>query len=447
MTATARFLILLAVLGVCAGGLGLLRCEGTPPEVAIEGPIFLGKQAREIAFTARDPGSGLRHVEVILETAEGARTVLETRAESGWLLGTAGDDAGESSFLLSAQGLRDGDGTLRIRATDWSWAGTFAGNTAEAAVPVTIDTRPPRIQVESGLTYVKRAGSAAVTYRLDAPAVRDGVQVGETFFQGFPTGADDPERRIAVFAVPRDFEGTPEIRVTATDLAGNVASRAFAADFQDRSFEQVPVRLPERFFEQKVPELAETLGIDPSDVTAAFQTINEKVRAENEARIHEITRGASEPRHFVGGFLQMRNSQVTSRFAEARSYRWNGSEISRATHYGYDLAATARAPVGATNTGRVLFADDLGIYGQCVILDHGLGVTSLYGHLSRIDVEVGDVVEKGQPVGTSGATGLAGGDHLHFAILVGGVYVDPLEWWDASWVDKRIEARILGAAP
>jgi murein DD-endopeptidase MepM/ murein hydrolase activator NlpD len=209
----------------------------------------------------------------------------------------------------------------------------------------------------------------------------------------------------------------------------------------------VPVRLPQRFFEQKVPELAADLGIEATDVTTAFRTINEKVRAENEARIAEITSGAREPRHFVGGFLQMRNSEVTSRFAEQRSYRWEGREVSRAVHYGYDLASTARAPVGATNAGRVIFADDLGIYGKCVIVDHGLGVTSLYGHLSRIDVAPGDVVEKGDVLGTSGATGLAGGDHLHFAILVGGVYVDPLEWWDASWVRKRVESRILGSAP
>lgn len=460
MTVTARLLMIVALVGAATAALALFRCEGEPPEVALEGPIWIGKEPREIAFVARDADSGLRHVEVVLETAESARTLLETRAESGWLLGTAGADAPEWRLELSAQGLADGEGTLTVRATDWSWAGWLEGNTTEVSVPVMIDTRPPRIGVESGLTYVQRAGAAAVTYRLDGPTALDGVRVGDRFFLGFPiadargepAGADiadgaDDGRRIAVFAVPRNAPADPEIRVIATDLAGNTASRSWATRFQDREFPLVPIRLPESFFQEKVPELAAELGIDQPTLVATFKTINEEVRAANEETIERVTRTAHEPRHFTGAFVQMRNSLVTSRFAEERSYRLDGEEISRAIHYGYDLAATAHAPVEASNTGRVVFAEPLGIYGNCVILDHGLGVTSLYGHLSEIDVAVGDLVERGEPVGRSGATGLAGGDHLHFAILVGGVYVDPLEWWDESWIEKRVEARVLGANP
>jgi len=446
LTVTARLLTLLALLAAGAAGLVFFRCEGQPPEVVLEGPIWLGREARDITFSARDPGSGLRHLEVILETAAGARTLLDTRAETGWLLGTAVSDQPSWTVQLSSQGLPDGDGTLRVRATDWSWVGPFAGNTTEASVPVRIDTKPPRIRVESGLTYVKRAGAAAVSYRLDGPAALDGVRVDDHLFRGFPV-SEASDRRIAVFAVPRDAPSTPKIRVVATDLADNAASRAWATQFQDRSFAEVAVRLPERFFSEKVPELAAELGIEAPDIVASFRAINEGVRASNEAKIAEITRNASEPRHFVGAFLQMRNSKVTSRFAEERSYRYGGHEISRAIHYGYDLAATSHAPVEASNAGRVLFAEKLGIYGNCVILDHGLGVTSLYGHLSEIDVTVGDLVERGQTLGHSGSTGLAGGDHLHFAILVGGVYVDPLEWWDARWVHDRVEARALGSSP
>jgi murein DD-endopeptidase MepM/ murein hydrolase activator NlpD len=383
---------------------------------------------------------------VVLETAEGTRTLAETRGQGGWLLGTAGRDDPDWTVTLSSQGLADGEGTLTVRATDWSWAGFFEGNTAEAAVPVLIDTRPPRLSIESGLTYVQRAGAAAVAYRLDGPAALDGVRVGERFFRGFPA-SESGDRRIAVFAVPRDASEDPKIQVVATDLAGNAASRGWATRLQERSFDEVPVRLPERFFEEKVPELAAHLGIREPDVVSTFRVINERVRADNEATIAEITRDADEPRHFTGAFLQMRNSKVTSEFAEQRSYRYDGEEVSRAVHYGYDLASTSHAPVEASNAGRVAFADDLGIYGNCVILDHGLGVTSLYGHLSEIDVAVGDVVERGQVIGRSGATGLAGGDHLHFAILVGGVYVDPLEWWDAKWVRERVETRALGAGP
>ena len=95
----------------------------------------------------------------------------------------------------------------------------------------------------------------------------------------------------------------------------------------------------------------------------------------------------------------------------------------------------------------MIFQDPLGIYGNCVIVDHGLGVTSLYAHLSRIDVREGDLLEKDQRLGLSGATGLAGGDHLHFAVMVGSTYVDPKEWWDPKWVREHIEARLATQAP
>jgi murein DD-endopeptidase MepM/ murein hydrolase activator NlpD len=135
----------------------------------------------------------------------------------------------------------------------------------------------------------------------------------------------------------------------------------------------------------------------------------------------------------------MPSSKVMSRFAEQRHYFSDGREISQATHYGFDLASRAGAPIPAANAGRVVFAGDLGIYGNCVLVDHGLGIVSLYGHLSRLDVQEGDPVERGQSLGDSGATGLAGGDHLHFAILVGETYVDPLGWWDPRWVKSHVE--------
>ncbi len=136
---------------------------------------------------------------------------------------------------------------------------------------------------------------------------------------------------------------------------------------------------------------------------------------------------------------------MTSKFAERRTYFADGRQVSEATHYGFDLASTAAARVTVSNHGRVIFAEDLGIYGGCVLIDHGMGLTTLYAHLSRIDVSTGDRVKQGQTLGLTGATGLAGGDHLHFAILVGETYVDPLEWWDPKWVREHITARL--AAP
>jgi len=149
-------------------------------------------------------------------------------------------------------------------------------------------------------------------------------------------------------------------------------------------------------------------------------------------------------------FAQMMNSQVESRFADRRTYYFGEQEIDKQVHLGFDLATVQQAPVHAANAGKVVFADFLGIYGNCVILDHGLGVQSLYAHLSTIGVKNGDPVTKGQELGRTGSTGLAGGDHLHFTMLLQGTPVNPVEWWDPHWLQDRVNRKITeagGTAP
>jgi murein DD-endopeptidase MepM/ murein hydrolase activator NlpD len=210
----------------------------------------------------------------------------------------------------------------------------------------------------------------------------------------------------------------------------------------ERAFEERDLPLSRRFLEQRAVPLANANGFESAGPTQAFRDVNETLRERNELHIRELLAGEQAPRRFSGRFEQMRGSSVTSRFAERRRYLLDGIEISKATHYGFDLASTAGAKVTAANAGIVVLAEDLGIYGSCVIVDHGLGVRSLYGHLSSISVATGEEVAKGDQLGRSGMTGLAGGDHLHFAILVGGVYVDPLEWWDEKWVQSHVEVRL-----
>jgi murein DD-endopeptidase MepM/ murein hydrolase activator NlpD len=144
-------------------------------------------------------------------------------------------------------------------------------------------------------------------------------------------------------------------------------------------------------------------------------------------------------------FYKFANTKAESAFADQRTYRYQGREVDHQTHLGFDLASFANSPVHAANRGKVLYAADLGIYGNCIIIDHGLGVQSLYAHLSSFEVPVGAIVDKGQELGKSGQTGMAGGDHLHFTMLVNGQMVNPVEWWDPHWIDDRVK-RKLGEA-
>jgi murein DD-endopeptidase MepM/ murein hydrolase activator NlpD len=135
----------------------------------------------------------------------------------------------------------------------------------------------------------------------------------------------------------------------------------------------------------------------------------------------------------------MARSSRRSSFADDRSYYYKGKKIDEEYHLGVDLASVRHAQVEAANRGRVVFTGYLGLYGNAVIVDHGQGVFTLYGHLSQIKVKPGDLVEHDGLLGLSGATGMAGGDHLHFSILVNGIFVDPVEWWDAHWLQVNIE--------
>ena len=443
-------------LSVVAGLLFLLvfpRLEGTPPEISTASELAVGVPGRDLTIELHDSGSGLRSVELRLLHPAGTRKILERQFPGGWFrTGIQHPEPVELRLDPRELGVPDGSATLVISARDWSLRHGFQGNRAEVLIPLTVDTRAPRIEVVAGITYVYRGGSAAAVYRVSEAVERDGVEIGEHFFAGYPLGhresaQADAEKRIALFGVPIDAPTDVQVTVVAVDLAGNESSARFPIRLLERQFSKSSVSLPTRFLDLVVPALARDHGVDATDPVAAFQQINTELRRQNEERIRELSQNSDPEPRWRGAFEQLKNSTVTSRFAEQRTYTVAGQTVSRARHYGFDLASTARAPVTAANNGIVRFAGDLGIYGQSVLLDHGIGLTTLYGHLSSLAVSAGDEVEKGGVLGRSGATGLAGGDHLHFAILVGDTYVDPLEWWDPEWVRSHVEVRMQPDTP
>jgi murein DD-endopeptidase MepM/ murein hydrolase activator NlpD len=459
VTGRAWGVVVLILLLAVAGGASWLRCEGAAP--TIEGPeaLLIGRDGISLVLRVSDPDSGVREVEIRLHHEKGEQVLLgKAYAGNPFTGGIAKPDADPIEIRIDPEslGMGDGEAILAVAATDWSWAEFFAGNRRVLEIPIRVDLEPPRVWVESGLTYVHRGGAAAVVYSIDEPTSRDGVEVGDSFFSGYPFPVEEPgqsqetpygRRRVAIFAVPRDAPANAAIRAVGVDEAGNRTAVSWPTRIQEREFPEVRINLGGTFLSSRVPELGSSLGVEGSDPISIFQRINSETRAANELRIREVVAASSPKRYWRGAFQQLRNSAVTSLFAEHRSYFAGGEKVSEAIHYGYDLASTAGASVTAANAGRVIFTDTLGIYGNCVIVDHGLGVSSLYAHLSRIDVREGDLLEKDQRLGRSGASGLAGGDHLHFAVLVNGTYADPKEWWDPKWVHEHIEARLTAQAP
>lgn len=452
MTGSGLRIFLLVALFVGAVSVGWVRCEGTPPTVEAPDRLVVGKPGRSVSLVVSDAGAGPKSIAAVLVHAKGEEPLGEHALGAGRWLPFRAPATGTAEFSLDpkALGLADGEATLRVSARDHSFRNWLAGNETLLEIPVVIDSRAPRVSLAPGITYARRGGAAALAYRVSETTERDGVELGERFFPGIRIGVVDPAEqhapgwRIALFPLPIDQPGAAPV-VIAEDLAGNRAQSTPQVRIEERRVPDATLVLPPSFLENKVAELADAVGVNADDRLKAFQEINTRIRAENEQRIREATRDSAPVPLWEGAFEQMANSKVTSPFAEKRSYLVDGEKVSESTHYGYDLASLAGSPITASNAGRVVYADELGIYGQCVILDHGLGLFSLYGHLSSIDVAVGDNLEKGQPLGNSGQTGLAGGDHLHFAMLLQGYYVDPVEWWDAKWLRDRIDPKLAAA--
>jgi murein DD-endopeptidase MepM/ murein hydrolase activator NlpD len=437
---------ILFVAGCVALGIyAVPRFESTPPEFDTESELTIGMNGRTLEVGLADFGSGLRSFQARLVHGGGGQVLHEADFAGSLLAGGAATGPETIEIELDPAELRLGDGraTLILTARDWSWRETGRGNRSEVSIKLTIDTVPPKINPSSGLIYIYRGGAGVATYRVGEITERDGVRVGDRFYLGYPVpGSDEAQgHRIAFFAVPVHSSDDPSVEIEAVDAAGNEGKVRLRARVFERQFPEERLNLSERFFERVIPPLAEKMGVEAETPVAAFQYINSEIRNQNEEQIREYIGNSASERYWKGAFLQLPNSKVMSRFAEHRRYFRGEAEISEATHFGFDLASNANADIIAANRGRVIFAGDLGIYGNCILVDHGFGLTTLYAHLAVIEVAPDQMVEKGEAMGSSGTTGLAGGDHLHFAFMVGGTYVDPLEWWDGRWIKSHVDVR------
>jgi murein DD-endopeptidase MepM/ murein hydrolase activator NlpD len=319
---------------------------------------------------------------------------------------------------------------------------------------LTVRLDPPRVSVLSLHHYINLGGAEFVVLRATPPDVQAGVRVGDAEYQAYPgtaVGLADPAVRVAFFALRHDQDVNATISAFARDEAGNQASTPVEHRPFPKAFVRSKIPIDQRFLDRVVPAIAsETpdLKLDtssPDGLLQGFLAINGGLRQKNADTIRALAAKTAPQMLWREAFAQMGNTQVESRFADQRTYFFNDKEIDRQVHLGFDLASIQHAPVHASNTGVVIFANFLGIYGNCVIVDHGLGVQSLYAHLSLISVKEGDKVEKGAELGRTGVTGLAGGDHLHFTMLLQGTPVNPVEWWDGHWMQDRVIRKVREA--
>lgn len=428
---TFSILLAVALAAVLVAG-GVLYFKDTVPPTLILNPDggFVGMQT---TFTARaeDP-SGLRSLSAIL-VRDGQRTILAVatpmRATSA-----------EVTFTLEqAKGLADGPLHIEIDAVDASMYRMNRGNAAHAEHILTLDRKKPRIDVASAQHNLNRGGCGAIAYTVNEETAETGVRVGERFFPGhkLPSGS-----YACLFACPWDMAAA-DFRPTieAEDRAGNRRVQTFAFHINDREFKHDTLNLPDSFLEAKMPQFEDEYP-NEANLLAVYLRVNRETRARDRAEIKALGADTASEPLWSGTFLRLPNAANRAGFADHRTYRYKGEAVDEQTHLGIDLASVQNAEVPAANAGRVVRTGFNGIYGENVVIDHGLGLMTLYAHLSQIGVEVGDEVARGQIIGRTGATGLAGGDHLHYGVYVNGLAVNPLEWWDAHWIKNNVKDRL-----
>jgi hypothetical protein len=353
----------------------------------------------------------------------------------------------------SQPALANGPATIRVTASRPVLYGyRTASSTATRDVQVRLD--PPRVSVVSLHQFINLGGAEFIVLRATPADVQAGVRVGDAEYPAYPgtaVGIADPAVRVAFFALRWDQDVNTTVSAFARDMAGNQATTPVEHKPFPKPFVKSKIPIDQRFLERVVPAIAaETPGVEVDTTSTegllkGFLAINGGLRQKNAETIRGLAAKSQPQMLWKDAFAPMGNTQVESRFADQRTYFFENKEIDRQVHLGFDLASVQHAPVHAANAGVVLFANFLGIYGNCVIIDHGLGVQSLYGHLSALGVKEGDKVEKGAEIGRTGITGLAGGDHLHFTMLLQGTPVNPVEWWDPHWMQDRVFRKIKEA--
>ena len=429
---------------------------GPPPEVEISfDQPGVGQRPMTVEIAAREAKRGLADVRV--EAVQGDQvTVLAERPNTSapaWAVWR--DRIREDRWQVvvgktEVPSLAAGELVVRVTAARArTWLRSGEPTVVERTVPVRFD--PPSVAVLSSPNRAAQGGSGFIVYRLDARALEggalDGVEAGVHFFPGSPLPGRDAAERLAFFAVPFDLDDSSRIRLVAIDPLGNRAATPFLDGFKPRPPSADTIRLSDGFFADVVPEiLSQTPDIEAqATLLDSYLLINGELRTRNGAVLAALAAESQGSILWEGAFRQLPGSQVTSSFADRRTYVYEGREVDHQDHLGYDLASVRRAPVPAANGGVIALARYLGIYGNTVVIDHGYGLMTLYSHLSSIDVAVGDRVAKGDVVGRTGETGLAAGDHLHFTTLINGVAVDPLEWFDPRWIENHVMIKLRAA--
>ncbi|WP_456391607.1 M23 family metallopeptidase [Nitratifractor sp.] len=432
------FFLLILAIGAGAGYLYLSpKFERIPPRVDLPSKLYWGPG--KVIHVYLEDNQGLGSYEAILSDGKKRLVVASGRFPSP----VKTTDLAITLPVDSGLDTKKKPWKLTVTVRDRSLWNLGRGNGTTAQSTVRVDTRPPEVQLISYSPSIVRGGSALVIFKAKDPNLKKvDIQVGKKRFEALPYRAKD--YWAALIAWPfRQEKFQP--RIVAIDIAGNQRTVKIPLKKIYKEYRISRIGLSDRFLEGKIAELAQedANASGAQGKLARFKAVNEGMRQVNEKLIHDKTAKATPvdfSRWRPRAFYPLKSAKRVADFGDERHYyyRDKNREVSRSYHLGYDLASVRHATIVSSNPATVVYAGYNGIYGNMPILDHGLGLYTLYGHCSQILVNEGEHVAAGQPIAKTGKTGLALGDHLHFGILVQGVEVLPMDWMKQNWINSHI---------
>lgn len=411
--------------------------ERTPPNITLPNSSYWNLKG-DIPIKITD-NSGIRAYQVAVQIksdgAESAKKILLDKKLNGVQK--------EISFNLPLPKahIKNGDTLIyTITAKDASKNGFFTGNKSTASLELAIDTQLPQVRIIQMSNIITKGGAAAVVFYANDDAMANiSLTNGFQSFVAFPFYK--PNYYVGIipyFITNPSFKGA----IIAQDKAGN--TRRFNINFMryNRNYRTSNLALKPAFIEGKIAEIIENENLREfgsfGDEISAFKYVNENIRAKDSKKIEgKILNTQIEIDEFAT-FKPANNARVVGLFGDFRKFSFNKINAGTSWHLGIDLAGTKNMPIIASNDGVVVLSEELGIYGNTIIIEHGYGVASLYSHLNSVLVSEGDSVKAGDIIAHSGASGLAFGDHLHFTMLIQGLPAISNEWMDSKWLKTHI---------
>ena len=394
----AIFLGVILVIIIILIGWKVLQNQG-PSLLLHNQPRGLG-QSTQLAIEARDRKHNVRRITLDVSQNGHALYHTESLAPAGpvrwWKAWSKAESVVDWTAPLNRRlisGLSEGSATIQIAAINDSWGRFFRGGESRISLTLPVRFTPPQIGVITTQHYINQGGCDMVVFHVSPGTVESGVQVGKYFFRSFPVKPSLEETRLAIFAYPWDLDPSTPAEIVARDDAGNQAVANFSYRVFPKKFHTDTIALDDAYIARVVPPImSETPDLDDQGSPLKnFLAVNGHLRQVDSDKLIELAKQTAPAFLWHEPFNRLA-SKTEAYFADARTYTYNGQVVDHQTHLGFDLAGLEHMPVLAANDGVVVMAQFFGIFGNAVLIDHGMGVQTLYGHMSQLEVKPGEAV-------------------------------------------------------